>query len=103
MKVKKKTKLFEWQMRCKSGTEKCKCGETRHLTVDHIVPAFLLEQFGLDRVEILYEMEENFEILCRYCNQMKSSRIDVRNPKTYEIMTKILENARKYYLPQLFD
>lgn len=105
MKKKKQTKLFEWQTRCKSGNEKCaKCPETRHLTVDHIVPCHILEQFMLDKIYILYEMEENFEIVCRYCNQMKGGRIDPRNPKTYEILDRVLVEARDYYLlsPQLW-
>lgn len=98
MKKKKTTKLWEWQLRCQSGTEKCKCGETRNLTVDHIVPAFFLEQFSLDKEFALYNMEDNFEILCRYCNQMKANRIDVRNPKTYQIMAKVLLEAKEYFL-----
>lgn len=98
MKKKKATKLFEWQQRAKSGTEKCKCGETRHLNVDHIVPVAILKQFMLDEYDVLYEMEENFEILCRYCNQQKYDRLDVRNPKTYSILLKVLEDVKTYYL-----
>lgn len=98
MKRKSKTRLAEWQDRAKSGKEKCaKCGEMRHLNVDHIVPCHILEQFGLDKIETLYNMEENFEILCRYCNQMKAARIDVKNPKTYQVLEKIINQTKKYY------
>ena len=98
LKKKKNTKLFEWQERNRLGKEKCKCGETRDLTVDHIVPVFILEQFCLDKLDIMYEMEENFEILCRYCNKTKACRIDVRNPKTYQVLAKVLTEAKNYYL-----
>ncbi len=99
MKKKKTTKLYEWQVRCNNGAEKCdKCGETRHLSVDHIVPVSILEQFCLDKIELLYEMEDNFVILCRYCNRAKGNSIDVRNPKTYQILSKVLIDAKNYFL-----
>ena len=98
MKKKKNTKLFEWQERAKQGTEKCRCGETRHLNVDHIVPVALLKQFGLDDYQTMYEMEENFELLCRYCNLKKRDGIDVRNPKTYLILRKLLNESEDYFI-----
>lgn len=102
MKKKVNTKLYEWQERCKSGTEKCtKCPEKRHLTVDHIVPVNILEQLGLDKTEILYNMDSNFEILCRYCNSLKAGRIDVRNKKTYSILYNVLKKAEIYYIADL--
>lgn len=96
MKKKKNTKLYEWQSNRDKGI--CECGETRHLTVDHIVPVSLLEQFNLDKPTVLYEMEENFRYLCRYCNSNKSSKIDVRDPKTYLILRKVLEDAERYFI-----
>lgn len=96
MKTKKTTKLFEWQQKCKSGTEKCaKCGETRFLTVDHILPVFLIEQFVTDRLETLHNLEENFEILCKWCNQTKAGRIDPRNPKTYIVLRNVLDKSER--------
>ena len=99
MKFKRKSKLAEWQERCKSGTEKCaKCGETRSLTVDHIVPVAILSQFllGDKSVEsIIYNYEENFEILCRYCNYTKQSRLDMRNPKTFSVLRKVMDEVEK--------
>lgn len=93
----KQSKLYLWQQKTKEGGVCAKCGETRHLTVDHIVPQFLLEQFTATK-ELGYEMEENFEILCRYCNHQKAGRIDSRNPKTYSVMRKILNEAEYYFL-----
>lgn len=99
MKTRKHTKLFIWQQKCKSDTEVCsKCGEKRHLTVDHIVPVNILEQFMLEREEVLYNLEENFQILCRYCNLMKGGRIDPRNPKTYSIILGVLDRSRNYFI-----
>ena len=98
MKKKKHTKLYEWQMRCNEGLEKCKCGETRDLTVDHIVPVTILEQFNMEYTEVLYDMEDNFEILCRYCNRQKGGNLDMRNPKTYVILERMTERAKKYFI-----
>lgn len=98
---KKKTAYYQWQLRIASGKEVCAtpgCGETRHLTIDHIVPAFMLWQMCLDKNEVLYNFDENFQILCRYCNQMKSARLDMRNPKTYEVLNKVLTASREYHL-----
>jgi len=98
MKTKTNSRLHYWQQKAKSGTEKCRCGETRNLNVDHVVPVAILTQFMLDQRYVLYEMDENFEILCRYCNSMKADRIDPRNPKTYEILEKVIRDAKNYYL-----
>lgn len=99
MKTRKHTKLFEWQERCKTGQERCaRCGETRALTIEHIVPVSLLEQFALGNPhEFSYDYEENFEILCYYCNQQKANRIDVKNPKTYKVLETIIDRAKEYY------
>jgi 5-methylcytosine-specific restriction endonuclease McrA len=97
MKKKKQTALWEWQLKSKSGTEKCKCGEVRDLNVDHIVPMSILIQFPNGK-EYGYELNENFQILCKYCNQLKAGRLDLKNPKTYEVMEKILSEAKQYYL-----
>lgn len=102
MKFKPKTKLAQWQERCKSGLEKCaRCGETRHLTVDHIVPVNILNQISDDKDFTSFEMEQNFEILCRYCNTYKAGRIDVRDPKTYKILVDVLEKAKRYYIDKI--
>lgn len=101
MKKKKHTKLSEWQDICKNGNEKCaKCGEKNNLTVDHIVPTHWIEQFIVTtEQDIAYEFEKNFQILCRYCNQMKAGRIDPKDPRVYEILEYIIKEAKAVYLP----
>jgi hypothetical protein len=95
MKKQKSTKLYEWQQQCANGSEVCaKCGSSKFLTVDHIVPVFILEQFGLDRFEVLYNLNINFQILCRYCNQEKPARLDPRNPKTYEVLEYLITRSK---------
>jgi 5-methylcytosine-specific restriction endonuclease McrA len=62
-----------------------KCGETKMLTLDHIVPQSLLQDLGVFDI-----IEDNYQILCRYCNHKKSNRLDMLNPKTKEILRKII-------------
>ena len=72
---------------------KCvKCGLNKFLTVDHIIPVFLLEQFCLKDEK--YNMEDNFQYLCKFCNQQKGSGIDVRNPKTFELLEEIIKRTK---------
>ncbi len=96
---KKKSKLWEWQLKCKEPGQKCaKCPETRHLTVDHIVPVVFIRQFLIPDLPPEWEMEENFQILCRYCNAFKRDTIDPRDPKVYEILEKIIKQAKEFHL-----
>lgn len=97
MKTKKYTKLFEWQEKVKSGMGKCeKCGlnDKRFLSVDHIIPVSFLVGLYLDTEigerYLMYEDEENFQILCKYCNTQKRNFLDVRNPKTIPLLKKII-------------
>lgn len=94
----KGTKFNEWQNRCSSGNEKCaKCGETRNLTVDHIVPAMFIEQICMDTDtwDAKWNLDENYEILCRYCNNFKSNRIDPRNPRTIQVLQMLIDRLKK--------
>lgn len=95
------TKLFEWQQKCISGNEKCAdCGDTRLLTVEHVVPCWILERFeviGDVLYQYKYNREDNFRILCKDCNTKKGSHIDVKNPLTYKLIREILDNAEKHY------
>lgn len=104
MAKRKHSKLYAWQKRAQNpGPEdRCaKCGLTRFLTVDHVVPVSWLQAFiPMDRMtEATFEMEENFELLCRYCNQMKRNFIDPRNPKVYAVLEKVLATAKADHLP----
>lgn len=100
MRPKRKSHLWQWQEKCKSGTEKCaKCGSTERLTVDHLVPAFLLKEFMvMEEYDIAYDFEENFEIVCFYCNRMKGARIDPRNPKVFQILEEVIRRAKEIHL-----
>jgi len=100
MKNTKHTKYYEWQLKIKSGTEKCvKCGDTRRLSLEHIVPTHFLIGLGLDENEIRYNFEENFEILCGYCNQEKAGRLEPRHPKTYTLLRHFIDIAQNQAFP----
>lgn len=88
MKAKKKTKLYEWQQRVNNGDGACsKCGRKDHLTVDHVIPVSLLNQLCIPKEEH-YDDEENFDILCRWCNRQKGAELDHLNPKTPKLLQK---------------
>lgn len=88
---KKKSKLYEWQTEAPNNI--CfKCGEARFITVDHIIPVHWMLELGLK--EFVYEMEDNFQFLCKWCNQEKRGGIDTRNPKTFEVLEKIINIAK---------
>lgn len=71
----------------------CKrCGTKDNLTLDHIVPISYLENFGLDVFAMIDE--ENFEILCRRCNQFKGDRLDFSNPKTKPLLLKFVNQIK---------
>jgi len=87
----KKTKLHELQQRVNNGDGVClKCKRTDHLTVDHIIPASLLLELGMDKIEMCND-EENFQILCRWCNRQKANRLDHLNPKTIPLLKKYID------------
>jgi len=96
MKTKKKTKLWYWQERARNEVCTCeKCGSTNNITVDHIIPVMILEPLILDapkeRYEMLYNWEENFQFLCRYCNKQKGHKLDIRNPKTIPLLDEFIK------------
>ncbi len=75
-------KLIESDPKCR------KCGRTDNLTLDHIVPQSILFLFGVDiNLEVI---PGNYQILCRLCNQFKSSRLDFAIPDTKELMFDLL-------------
>jgi len=91
MKMKKGTKLAEWQKRGKEGGVCNMCGETvKKLTVDHIIPKHLLEM--LDKTgEACYEDEDNFTLICFSCNAFKANRIDIRDKKVKFLLQKYID------------
>ena len=92
------SKLSEWQKRGKEGgvCDVCK----RHyqfLSVDLIVPVYLLVELGL--AECATEDEENFRLTCVGCNRMKSSQLAVLDPRTLPLLKKyILLSEQKFSL-----
>lgn len=84
---------------CKTGQEHCrKCQSKKDLTIDHIVPITILKQFLLE--DEIFELESNFQILCKYCNHMKADRLDLRDIWTYKIFHHIIEKSKKEYLSE---
>lgn len=95
----KHTKLHEWQLRIQAGGEKCaNCGSVEILTVDHIIPIFMLEPLYRDtpdnRLEMIYNDEDNFQVLCKYCNKQKGCLLDIRNPKTIPLLEKLIKQLK---------
>ena len=99
MKKKKATKLYELQQNCKDTTLNLsckKCGGKNNLTVDHIVPVAMLQQFAIiaeETFELLYNDEENMQILCAHCNYEKRANLDLRNQVTYSVLRRAIDKA----------
>lgn len=88
MKTNKRTKLSKLQDKVNNGNGVCtKCKRTDHLTVDHIIPVSFLIDIGMDKIEMCND-EENFQVLCRWCNRQKGAKLDHLNPKTVPLLKK---------------
>lgn len=86
-------KVYEGSIIKKALEEKSpclRCGRTDKQTLDHLVPRSILEQFGIEWDKEL--LEDNYQILCRACNNLKSNHLDFSNPKTKEILLKLIGN-----------
>jgi len=97
------TVLATWQEAIKRGTQKCaNCGLTENLTIDHIIPVYILEPLYLDiskdRYDMIYNDPDNFQILCKYCNERKAHKLDIRNPKTIPLLKRLIQDLEKYAL-----
>lgn len=75
--------LLETENKCK------KCPKTENLTLDHIIPVFILQSFGINTEREV--IEGNYQLLCRTCNSFKGNRLDFSNSSTKEIIIKLLE------------
>lgn len=97
---KKHTKLFEWQEKVKKDFEgECaNCNSKENITVDHIIPISILEPLYLDspaeRYDLIYNDEQNFQYLCKYCNVKKAGKLDIRNPKTIPLLQELLNKLK---------
>lgn len=90
MKGKPNSKLRELQKKSKEGgiCEKCQ-RKVDYITVDHIIPVWLLE--CLDNfVEIANNDEENFRLICQPCNKLKGNLIDFTDKRTAHLILKYI-------------
>jgi 5-methylcytosine-specific restriction endonuclease McrA len=88
---KKEVIMLEIQMRKDLPQVCAQCGRTEYLTLDHIIPLQILRDLGIDvEKEVI---DDNYQILCRICNNFKSNRIDIRIPKTKDILLRILNGS----------
>jgi len=93
MAKKAKTKLSEWQKLGQLGGVCSSCGvKVSYLTVDHIIPISIVNMLDYSNNDV-FENEENFQFLCRPCNTLKASRLDIRNPKTKVLLLKLLDQG----------
>ena len=68
-----------------------KCPRIRHLTIDHIIPKTILKDFGVDTS--LKFFPENYQVLCKPCNMLKSSHLDFANPQTVLLLRRLMERV----------
>lgn len=59
------------------------------MTIDHIVPKMLLEQFGIDWRTVF--IRDNLQILCKACNGFKGNRLDFAHPKTIWLLESLIK------------
>lgn len=90
MKAPKNSILYELQTRSNKKGICPRCSGNTILTVEHIIPAFLLEQLGLD--DAVVNDAENMELLCIPCNRYKAGRIDLVHPKTIPLLKKYINS-----------
>jgi 5-methylcytosine-specific restriction endonuclease McrA len=82
----KRRQWLENELRLKGKCEKCP-RETL-LTIDHIIPIFIIKDMGFD-FEQFFDVE-NLRLLCRPCNALKSNHLDFSTPRTKYLMRKYL-------------
>ena len=89
-------KLNIWQKKAAEGGVCPLCQNYySSLTIDHIIPHFLLQQLGL--YDLAYSDEDNFRIICKPCNTMKANRCDMMNPLTIPLLEKYLYIIKERY------
>jgi hypothetical protein len=71
--------------------KKCrKCGREEWLTIEHIVPVHFMRDMGIPDYET-YDDKENLQILCKMCNTFKGGRFDFSDPRTKQVLLRLLE------------
>lgn len=89
----KKGDVYAWKIifgnKMKKEVSFCeKCGGKYDLTLDHIVPNFVLKDMGIDTER--YNDERNFRILCKFCNGLKGSHLDFTDLRTKPMLISLL-------------
>lgn len=93
--LKKKSNLWKWQEETRFGLKRCSCGNPAN-SVDHIIPIELLKKLLL--IDQALNDEENFQPLCRVCNQIKANNLDFKNPLTIPLLKKYVQMAEEQTL-----
>jgi len=89
--IREEQKIFHDLMAINPVCNKCQRNNLEDLTLDHIIPRLILENFGVDtKREII---EGNYQVLCILCNNFKGHKLDFSLPKTKEILLKLLERV----------
>lgn len=83
-----KRRQYWWDEQMNKSAVCNRCRRSRELTLDHIVPQQILIMFGFD-TERMWD-EENYQVLCRFCNTFKGNRLDFNNPLTKPLIIKYL-------------
>ena len=65
-----------------------RCGESTHLTIDHIIPKIVLTSLGF--VDAYKTDDDNLQILCKQHNSDKGNLLDYTNPKTLPLLKKYI-------------
>ena len=73
------------------GAKCSKCGDTDNLTLDHVVPTQILMWFGITKEESVDRFY--VQLYCKRCNQYKGNSLDTSNPRTKEILLKLLDEV----------
>ena len=86
----KKNKVLLEQSWFKDQLKVCtKCKRTTRLTIDHIIPKDILNQFGIDVDREFWK--DNLQVNCQICNQYKGNRLDLSNPKTIILLKELIK------------
>mgnify|MGYP002413518293 CR=1 FL=1 len=96
MSKKKKTPYYQFQLRAREGGKCEKCGLfSEKLSVDHIFPQSLLTKWGL--VDEIYNDEDNYWLICRPCNILKSDAFDFHHPNTISLIERYINKIKEIY------
>jgi hypothetical protein len=59
-----------------------RCGATKQLTIDHIIPQLILTRMGF----VPGDEGQNIQTLCLNCNLAKGNQLDPKNPRTIALL-----------------